>query len=129
MASKSNAPRMDCAVDATMSVIEGKWKPTVLCKLLVKGDMRFSELLSEIPQVSPKVLTNQLRELERDGLITRTIYAEVPPRVVYSITDRGRSLGPVLKALADWALDNIFINMVVFDKSVDTDTSVSSSRT
>lgn len=121
MLNKDNAPRMDCAVDATMSLIEGKWKSTVLCKLMIKGDMRFSELLSQMPMVSPKVLTNQLRELERDGLISRTIYAEVPVRVVYSITDRGRSLGPILKELANWALDNIFLNMVTFEKDIDTD--------
>jgi DNA-binding HxlR family transcriptional regulator len=105
-------PRMDCAVDAAMSVIEGKWKSAILCKLFVKGDMRFSQLQSELPKVSSKVLTNQLRELESDGLINRTIYAEVPVRVVYSITDRGRSLMPALKALADWALENVFTNMV-----------------
>jgi DNA-binding HxlR family transcriptional regulator len=121
MLKKDNAPRMDCAVDATMSLIEGKWKSTVLCKLMVKGDMRFSELLSEVSIVSPKVLTNQLRELEKDGLISRTVYAEVPVRVVYGITERGKSLAPALKALADWALDNIFLNMVTFEKDIDTD--------
>lgn len=120
MLNKDNAPRMDCAVDATMSLIEGKWKSTVLCKLIIKGDMRFSELLSEMPKVSPKVLTNQLRELERDGLISRTVYAEVPVRVVYGITERGMSLAPILIELARWALDNIFINMVTFDESIDT---------
>jgi DNA-binding HxlR family transcriptional regulator len=120
MLNKDNAPRMDCAVDATMSLIEGKWKSTVLCKLIIKGDMRFSELLSEMPTVSPKVLTNQLRELERDGLISRTVYAEVPVRVVYGITERGMSLGPILTELARWALDNIFINMVTFDENIDT---------
>ncbi len=120
MLNKDNAPRMDCAVDATMSLIEGKWKSTVLCKLIMKGDMRFSELLSQMPTVSPKVLTNQLRELERDGLISRTVYAEVPVRVVYGITERGMSLAPILGELAKWALDNIFINMVTFDENIDT---------
>ncbi|NLU45491.1 MAG: helix-turn-helix transcriptional regulator [Euryarchaeota archaeon] len=107
--------RTDCAVDATMSIIGGKWKPTVLCKLIVKGDMRFSELAEEIPQVSSKVLANQLRELERDGLVFRTESAEPPVRVTYGVTERGMTLAPALAALAEWALGNLPMNMVRLD--------------
>jgi len=107
--------RTDCAVDATMSIIGGRWKPTVLCKLIVKGDMRFSELAEEIPQVSSKVLANQLRELERDGLVFRTESAEPPVRVTYGVTERGMTLAPALAALAEWALGNLPMNMVRLD--------------
>lgn len=112
--------RTDCAVDATMSIIGGKWKPTVLCKLIVKGDMRFSELAEEIPQVSSKVLANQLRELERDGLVFRTESAEPPVRVTYGVTERGMTLAPALAALAEWALGNLPMNMVRLDDDMRT---------
>ncbi len=112
--------RTDCAVDATMSIIGGKWKPTVLCKLIVKGDMRFSELAEEIPQVSSKVLANQLRELERDGLVFRTESAEPPVRVTYGVTERDMTLAPALAALAEWALGNLPMNMVRLDDDMRT---------
>lgn len=112
--------RTDCAVDATMSIIGGKWKPTVLCKLIVKGDMQFSELAEEIPQVSSKVLANQLRELERDGLVFRTESAEPPVRVTYGVTERGMTLAPALAALAEWALGNLPMNMVRLDDDMRT---------
>ncbi len=111
-------PRMNCAVDATMSVIEGRWKTVILCKLYMNGPMRFSQLMKEIGGISPRILTKQLKEMESDGIIDRTSYSEIPPRVEYSITEKGLSLGPILKAMADWGLKNMFSNKVTFDADV-----------
>ena len=110
--------RFDCAVDATMAVIEGRWKSTILCKLIMKGTLRFNQLLKEMEGVSPRILTKQLREMERDGLIQRREYPEVPPKVEYSITAKGRSLGPILVEMSRWGLKNIMTNMVVMDETI-----------
>ena len=112
-------PRMNCAVDATMSVIEGRWKTVILCKLYMNGPMRFNQLMKEIDGVSPRILTKQLKEMEADGVIKRTSYPEIPPRVEYSITERGLSLGPILKAMADWGIKNMFSNRVTFDPDIE----------
>jgi DNA-binding HxlR family transcriptional regulator len=90
-----------CAVEATLRFIDGKWKGVILYHLL-EGTLRFSEIRRRLTRVTPRMLTNQLREMEADGLITRTIYAEVPPKVEYSLTERGRSLEPVIRALKTW---------------------------
>jgi DNA-binding HxlR family transcriptional regulator len=82
-------------------LIDGKWKIVVLYKLL-RGTLRFNELRRLIPSVTQRMLTHQLRELEADGLIVRTVYAQVPPRVEYSLSVRGRSLEPVLMAMKEW---------------------------
>ena len=112
-------PRMDCAIDATMSVIEGRWKTVILCKLYKNGPMRFNQLMKSINGVSPRILTKQLKELESDGIIKRTSYQEIPPRVEYSITDKGMSLGPIMIAMAEWGLNNMFSNRVTFDSGID----------
>jgi DNA-binding HxlR family transcriptional regulator len=91
-----------CAVEAVLSLIDGKWKGVVLYHLL-QGTHRFNELRRLIPNVTQRMLTNQLRELEADGLIVRKVYPEVPPKVEYSLTERGRSLAPVIAALKTWA--------------------------
>ena len=91
----------DCPVHATMKFIGGKWKPIIL-NYLKEGKKRSAELARYIPEASGKVLTAQLRELERDGIIRRKIFPTVPAKVEYSLTDLGKSLRPVLKALADW---------------------------
>ena len=91
-----------CAVEAALSLIDGKWKGVVLYHLLERTH-RFSEIRRRIPNVTQRMLTNQLRELEADGLILRTVYPEVPPKVEYSLTARGRSLEPVIAALKTWA--------------------------
>ena len=91
-----------CAVEAALSLIDGKWKGVVLFHLLERTH-RFSELRRRVPNVTQRMLTNQLRELEADGLILRTVYPEVPPKVEYSLTERGRSLEPVIAALKRWA--------------------------
>ena len=89
------------AVEATLDVIGGKWKPIILCHLGEKSQ-RNGELKKLIPNISQKVLTQQLRELEQDGIISRKIYGEVPPRVEYSLTKEGRSLREILLAMSDW---------------------------
>jgi DNA-binding HxlR family transcriptional regulator len=115
MEGTSSPPRMDCAVDAAMSVIEGRWKTVILCKLFNQGPLRFSQMAKEIDGISPRILTKQLREMESDGIIIRRSYPEIPPRVEYSITPRGQSLGPVLLMLAQWGRENMFSTRVVFD--------------
>lgn len=95
-----------CSVEATVSLLEGKWKCVILYRLS-GGTMRFNEVRRAIPKVTQRTLTQQLRELEVDGLVNRMIYAQVPPKVEYSLTDRGRSLIPVLMALKEWGDQNI----------------------
>jgi DNA-binding HxlR family transcriptional regulator len=90
-----------CPVEATLELIGGKWKGLVLYHLL-QGTMRFNELRRKTPSVSQRMLTRQLRELEGAGLILRTVYAEVPPRVEYALTAEGESLRPVILALREW---------------------------
>jgi len=87
---------------STMAMISDKWKVLIICKLR-GGTMRFNELMRALQGVTQKVLTSQLRELEDDGLISRKIYAEVPPRVEYSLTPLGETLVPVLNKLEEWA--------------------------
>ena len=90
-----------CPVEATLELIGGKWKGIILYHLL--GDkLRFSELKRQIPCVTQRMLTKQLRELEADGLVERTVYAEVPPRVEYELTKEGKSLKSILNLLKKW---------------------------
>lgn len=93
--------RTGCAVEATLSVIGGIWKPVLLFHLL-RGTMRFNALCRLMPSATARMITLQLRELERDGVISRTIYPEIPPKVEYSLTDLGRSLEPILLSMRDW---------------------------
>ncbi|KXF76746.1 transcriptional regulator [Paramesorhizobium deserti] len=95
-----------CSVEAAISLIDGKWKCVVLFHLL-GGTMRFNEIRRQIPDVTQRMLTNQLRELEEDGLIVRKVYAEVPPKVEYSLSPLGRSIEPILLALKEWGDANI----------------------
>ena len=90
-----------CPVTATLSIIGGKWKAVILYCLSF-GERRFGEIAVRIPNISRKVLSSQLKELENDGLISRTQYKEIPPRVEYALTERGKSLDPVLSAMATW---------------------------
>lgn len=87
-------------VEATLEVIGGKWKPIILCHL-GQGPLRSGELKRRIPQVTQKMLTQQLRELEHDGIISRQVYPQVPPKVVYAITDEGKSLRELLIAMSN----------------------------
>lgn len=90
-----------CPVETTLTLIGNKWKVLILRDLL-PGTKRFGELKKSLGSVSQKVLTAQLRDMEADGLVTRTVYPEVPPRVEYSLTDLGMSLQPVLNSLQNW---------------------------
>ncbi|CEJ12482.1 winged helix-turn-helix transcriptional regulator [Phreatobacter sp. AB_2022a] len=90
-----------CPVEGALSLIDGKWKGVILFHLL-EGTLRFNELRRKVPRVTQRMLTNQLRELEADGLVVRTIYAQVPPKVEYSLSPLGLSLEPVISALKLW---------------------------
>lgn len=90
-----------CPVETTLTLIGDKWKVLIL-RDLMPGTKRFGELKKSIGNVSQKVLTAQLRAMEESGLLTRTIYAEVPPRVEYTLTELGKSLKPILDALWNW---------------------------
>lgn len=90
-----------CPVEATLTLISDKWKILIVRDLL-DGTKRFSELRRSIGNISQKVLTSNLRQMEADGLVHREVYAEVPPRVEYSLTDTGRSLDVVIGVLRDW---------------------------
>lgn len=92
-----------CPVEVTLTLIGNKWKVLIL-RDLMPGTKRFGELRKSIGAVTQKVLTAQLREMEADGLISRTVYAEVPPRVEYTLTELGYSLKPILEAMWNWGL-------------------------
>ncbi len=94
-------PLPACPVETTLTLIGDKWKVLILRDLL-PGTKRFGELKKSIGSVSQKVLTAQLRDMEAKGLVHRQVYAEVPPRVEYSLTDLGKSLRPILEALQAW---------------------------
>ena len=93
-------------VERVMRVIGGRWKPAIMFALIMDGTHRFSELRREIPAVSQRMLTKQLRELEADGFVEREVFPEVPVRVEYTATELGRSLHTIYKTVCDWATDN-----------------------
>ncbi|WP_288761454.1 helix-turn-helix domain-containing protein [uncultured Lacticaseibacillus sp.] len=93
-------------VEATMDIIGGKWKTIILCHLR-HGMMRTGDLRRAIPAITQKMLTQQLRELENDGIVHREVYEQVPPRVEYSLTERGESLNQILSMLCTWGEENI----------------------
>ena len=93
-----------CPVETTLMLIGDKWKVLILRELL-GGTKRFGELKKAIGSVSQKVLTAQLRDMEAKGLLTRTVYAEVPPRVEYTLTETGYSLWPILDSMVAWGTD------------------------
>jgi DNA-binding HxlR family transcriptional regulator len=91
-----------CSVEATLSVIGGRWKPVIIFHLMEHEVLRFSELKRIIRGITPRMLTNQLRELERDGIVDRKVYAQVPPRVEYRLARYGKSLQPILLTMREW---------------------------
>ncbi len=95
-----------CPVDTTLAMIGGKYKALILWHL-VDRTLRFGELRRLIPQATPKMLTQQLRELETDGLITRTVYPVVPPKVEYALTELGGSMKPILLVMYDWGAQQL----------------------
>ncbi|MCK0207993.1 helix-turn-helix transcriptional regulator [Starkeya koreensis] len=100
-------PGFTCGLDATLRVVAGKWKPLILYFLAQGGPTRYGELRRAVRDVSDKMLIQQLKELEADGLVKRTDYKEVPPRVDYSLTPLGRSLAQALVPLCNWGEANL----------------------
>ena len=90
-----------CAVEATLAVVGGRWKPVLLFHLL-EGRKRFSDLCRVVPNATQRMITLQLRELEADGIVNRDVFAQVPPRVEYELTALGASLEPLLLQMRDW---------------------------
>lgn len=93
-----------CSMELTLDIIGGKWKPLIIWHL-GENTLRFSELKRALPNITQKMLTQQLRALEEDQLVNRFVYAEVPPKVEYSLTEKGKTLLPVLSTLCNWAIE------------------------
>ena len=102
----SCVPGFSCGLDATLRVIAGKWKPLIIY-FLIQGPNRYGELKRAVRGVSDKMLIQQLKELEADGIVTRNDYREVPPRVDYTLTPLGHSLAEALTPLCDWGSENM----------------------
>lgn len=96
----------ECPITVSIDVIGGKWKPIIIW-VLMKKPFRFGELHKTIDGIALKVLSRQLKELESDGLITRKVYAAVPPKVEYALSAKGESLSEVMNSLADWSRNNL----------------------
>jgi DNA-binding HxlR family transcriptional regulator len=94
-------------IEATLNVIGGKWKPLVIYQLK-DGTLRFNQIVNRVtPRITQRMLTKELRELEQDGLVTRKVYPQVPPKVEYSLTEKAESLIPILDQLCDWGSENM----------------------
>lgn len=103
MLTKEELP--ECPVATTVQLIGNKWKLLILRNLIYNERQRFTDFLKTIPAISKKVLTDDLRALEADGIVEREVFAEIPPRVEYSLTPLGKSLKPILDAMFDWGTD------------------------
>lgn len=99
--------RSACPISPVVDLVFSRWTTPILWQLQTHGRQRFSNLRELVGNITAKVLTQRLRQMERDGLVTRTLHAEVPPRVEYEITELGRSLAPVFAALTTWSQDNL----------------------
>src|SRR5688500_12171068 len=102
MAKAGVGDEIRCPAERTLEVIGGRWKVPIVYHLF-DGTKRFSQLRACVGGVTQKMLTQQLRELERDGIVTRKVYAQVPPKVEYSLTARGQSLKPIITAMCEWS--------------------------
>ncbi|WP_409472000.1 winged helix-turn-helix transcriptional regulator [Streptomyces sp. HC307] len=100
-------PELACPISPVVDIVFSRWTTPILWTLHTHGRQRFVELERRIAKITPKVLTQRLRQLERDGLIVRTYHPEVPPRVEYEISELGRSLAPLFAHLAEWAAENL----------------------
>lgn len=109
MVGKQNTEKVKviCEMEVTLKMIGGKYKPLIIEYLIKEGTKRFNELMRYLSGISQRTLTTQLRELEQDGLIKRTVYAEIPPKVEYSITDKGKTLVPILDLMCEWGAKNM----------------------
>ncbi|GMX65444.1 winged helix-turn-helix transcriptional regulator [Paenibacillus elgii] len=96
-----------CKFETALEILVGKWKPVILLRLFSNGTMRFSELQKAIPEITKKMLTQQLRELEYHDIVHREIYRQIPPKVEYSITEYGKGMATILQALNDWGVAHI----------------------
>lgn len=105
--------RFNCCLDAAMTVVEGRWKGTILCMLHINDGMRFSELQRAIGSVSSRILSKQLKELEDDGMISRTVGSDRKLRVTYSLTDKGESILPALAMLAEWGAYHQVVRVIL----------------
>ncbi|MFC7305193.1 winged helix-turn-helix transcriptional regulator [Streptomyces monticola] len=103
-----------CGIDAAVDVVGGKWKPMILWALYEHGTLRFGRLRRELDGVTEKVLVQQLKEMEADGIVHREVYREVPPRVEYSMTELGRKLNTALMPLGEWG--DTFMEQIVANK-------------
>ena len=103
MLTKEELP--ECPVATTVQLIGNKWKLLILRNLIYSGKQRFTDFAKTIPGISKKVLTDNLRALEDDGLVDREVFAEVPPRVEYSLSDLGKTLKPILDAMFEWGTE------------------------
>lgn len=101
---KCDCTEYNCPVDVTLNMIGGKYKSLILWHL-INSTLRFGELRKLIPQATPKMLTQQLRELEEDNLLIRTVYPVVPPKVEYTLSELGSSIRPILEAMYNWGAD------------------------
>lgn len=106
-ADSTTDPELACPISPVVDIVFSRWTTPILWLLYAGGRQRFVELERRIKTITPKVLTQRLRQLERDGLITRTYYPEVPPRVEYEISELGRSLGPLFAQIAEWSAANL----------------------
>lgn len=105
--------RYNCAVDAAMAVIEGRWKCTILCMLSLNGPLRFSELQRMIGEITSRILSRQLKELEADGMLVRSVDSHGRLKVEYSLSDKGRSIIPVLESLGRWGVEHQCLQVIV----------------
>ncbi|MGF9698648.1 MULTISPECIES: winged helix-turn-helix transcriptional regulator [Paenibacillus] len=96
-----------CKFGTALDILTGKWKSLILLRLLNNGTMRFSELQKAIPDISKKMLAQQLKELEYHDIVHREVYAEIPPKVEYSITEYGQLMKPVLQTMSDWGVGHM----------------------
>ncbi|MFC7842821.1 winged helix-turn-helix transcriptional regulator [Streptomyces sp. NPDC057382] len=107
VAAAENDPELACPTSAVVDIVFSRWTTPILWTLHRHGRQRFVELERRIGTITPKVLTQRLRQLERDGMVVRTYHPEVPPRVEYEISELGRSLAPLFAHLAEWAAGNL----------------------